>query len=116
MQHHSYCICYLLVRPLIDIEFKLLVEVWRTAFWMKHWGHPNFKRTKLWSTSWAVWRLSRGKLDTKKEKNLTKTVRKYVSKSGKAGYTGTGDLKKSQCFGCLCNVFCLETCVFTSFS
>ena len=76
-------------------------KLWRCAFWMKHWGHSNFKRTKLWSISFAVWRFNVGRLDTKKQKNEKTTVRKYISKSsGKAGYTGTKDLKQTQSFGC----------------
>lgn len=75
-------------------------KMWRTAFWMKHWGHSNFKRTKLWSTSFAVWRFNLGRLIMKKHCNEKTTARKYVSKtSGKQGYTGTKDLKQTQSFG-----------------
>ena len=75
-------------------------KMWRTAFWMKHYQHKNFKRTKIWSTSFAVWRLNLGRLDVKKVKNGAKTVRKYQTKSGKAGNTATGDLKKTQYLDC----------------
>ena len=65
---------------------------------MKHYDHPNYKRTKVWSSSFSVWHLNMGKLDTAKLKNGTKTVRKYFTKSGHRGYTGTSVLKTTQCF------------------
>lgn len=66
---------------------------------MKHYGHANYKRTRVWSTSFAVWRLNMGKMSAKKIKNGPQTVRKYTTKSGAVGYTGTRALKQTQLFG-----------------
>ncbi len=72
-------------------------EMYRTAFWMHHFGHPNDKRTKLWAPSYYISLFNRGPI--KKNKNGKRgpaTAVKYVDGRGILRYKGTPDLKRSQ--------------------
>ena len=70
--------------------------MYRTAFWMHHYGHPNDKRTRLWAPSYNVCRFNQGSL-TKAEKSAKEkappTAVKYIDGSGRVRYQGTSELK-----------------------
>ena len=72
-------------------------EMFRTAFWMHHYGHPNSKRTKLWAPSWYICLFNQGPL--KKSMKRAKgpaTAEKYIDGSGRLRYKGTKALKSTQ--------------------
>lgn len=72
-------------------------KIYRTAFWMLNYGHPNDKRTKLWSTSYYVALFNQGKKDlTKKDKNAPPTTERYLDRAGRVRFKGTKALKSSQ--------------------
>ena len=79
---------------------KVQTKFWRQAFWMKLWGHDTFKRTKVWSTSFPIYKLNLGKLDTTKHRNEVATTRKYM-KDGKKRFVGTRGLKSTQWLRCI---------------
>lgn len=83
-------------------------EVWRQPFWMKLYGHLTWKRTKIWSTAFSVFRLNLGRLDKRQHRCEVATARKYVSKvDGKVRFGGTKSLKATQCLGPLRGVCAL---------
>lgn len=72
-------------------------KMFRTAFWMHHYGHPNDKRTKLWSPSYYVALFNQGPLKKNKQtKKAAATAVKYIDGSGKLRFKGTAELKKTQ--------------------
>lgn len=92
-------------------------KIYRTAFWMLNYGHPNDKRTKLWSTSYYVALFSQGKKDlTKKDNNAPPTTERYVDGAGRVRYKGTKALKSSQILVGfrLCLPFCWRCFVWGS--
>ena len=63
---------------------------------MKCFGSPTPKRTKCFSNSWAIELLH---TTSQKRTVLTAevpTTRRYISKSGKRGFSGTKHLKETQ--------------------
>ncbi len=74
-------------------------KIWRQGFWMKLYDHDTFKRTKLWSTAFAVWKLNLGALNKKRHTNLVATTRKYINSKGEVRFTGTKQLKQTQYLG-----------------
>ena len=76
-------------------------KVYRQRFWMCHWKHFSPKRSKVWSISFAISALDRGKLaNHQKKENKTPTTTRYMDGSGKARFKGTKALKSSQFIGC----------------
>ena len=74
-------------------------KMYRTAFWMHHFGHPNDKRTKLWAPSYQICLFNQGAMQKKEKickRTAPPTVQKYVDGSGRVRYKGTDQLKKSQ--------------------
>ena len=89
-------------------EARLLLssKVYRTAFWMRAFGHTSDKRTKVWSNSFAVALLQMAKPLKRKGRRGKKKVAlaiKYQDKSGRTRYKGSPQLKSSQSFGCTLN-------------
>lgn len=72
-------------------------EVFKISWWMRHYGACTPKRhVGLCNNVWFD-RLNLGKLTKKDRKGCTtKTVVKYVSKSGRPSYKGTSALKSTQ--------------------
>lgn len=73
--------------------------MYRTAFWMLHYGHENDKRTKLWAPSYNVCLFNRGpmtRLEKSKKPKGRATAVKYIDGAGKVRYKGTPQLKLSQ--------------------
>ena len=72
--------------------------MYKTDFWMKHFHHSTAKRTRVWSTSWMITALNRGRLSRKshKNKNKLRTSRRYVDGSGVNRFTATRHLKGTQ--------------------
>ena len=84
------------------------VLVYRQGFWMAHYSHPNFKLTKLWSTSSAIWKLDFGKLTpAMKRKHSSNTTKRYINSKGERRWTATRNLKKSQRLRCNSKPFTL---------
>lgn len=84
------------------------VLVYRQGFWMAHYSHPNFKLTKLWSTSSAIWKLDFGKLTPDmKRKHSSNTTKRYINSKGERRWTATRNLKKSQRLRCNSKPFTL---------
>lgn len=72
-------------------------KLWRQPFWMRSYSNQNCKRTKIWSTARAVWRLNLGKLKvTKGAKAAAPTCRKYLNHKGEVRFTATKQLKLTQ--------------------
>ena len=70
--------------------------IYLQSFWMACWGHDNPKRTCLWSCNPAIRVFTTDKIAFAKCTGLP-TAHRYVSaKTGKAGYTGTKSLKKTE--------------------
>lgn len=83
--------------PNIAHGFVHPFEVFKISWWMRHYDACTPKRhVGLCNNVWFD-RLNLGKL-TKKDKKgcTTKTVVKYVSKSGRPSYKGTSALKSTQ--------------------
>lgn len=77
--------------------WSAFTEMYRTAFWMHHYGHPNEKRTKLWAPSYYICLFNQGRLvKGKSVKKGPATAIKYIDGSGRVRYKGTAHLKKSQ--------------------
>ena len=78
------------------------------ALWMKLFGSATAKRTRLWSSSWAIAGFNRGKLCRSKHKSDIKTTNRYV-KDGKTRFSGNANLRATQrleVFGkLLCPIF-----------
>ncbi len=80
---------------------KFGILVYRQGFWMAHYCHPNFKLTKIWSTSSAIWKLDFGKLTpAMKKKHSSNTTKRYINSKGERRWTATKQLKESQCLRC----------------
>lgn len=79
---------------------KYGLQTFRQSFWMAHYHHANCKRTKIWSTSRAIWKLDFGKLSAEKKKqHPSDTTKRYLNAEGKIRFSGTPSLKKSQPLG-----------------
>lgn len=93
---------------LIKILKRAGLLVYRQGFWMAHFAHPNFKLTKIWSTSSRVWKLDFGKLTPEmRSKHSSNTTKRYTNTKGEHRFTGTKELKSSQSLG--------RTSIFSSF-
>ena len=55
---------------------------------MKHWGHPNPKRSVVWSWSPLIRTLSLARLIGEQKKSLLKCSEAYVDSKGKKRYKG----------------------------
>lgn len=80
---------------LVEVLGRYGIKVFRQAFWMASFGHNNPKRTLLWSQNPAVRVFTTPKIAFAKCDGPATTT-KYVSKNGKAGYTGSKHLKKTE--------------------
>ena len=93
---------------LIKILRRAGLLVYRQGFWMAHFAHPNFKLTKIWSTSSRVWKLDFGKLTPDmRSKHSSNTTKRYTNAKGEHRFTGTKELKSSQSLA--------RTSIFSSF-
>ena len=81
----------------IHISFHCMPQVYRISWWMAHYGSESPKRhLALTNNAWAH-KLNMGKRTKDDRKKCTKkTVVKYQSKSGRASYKGTKELKSTQ--------------------
>ena len=69
-------------------------EVWKVAFWMRHWGHENPKRTFVVSDRRLALGLDKGKLP--KARSAYPTAIRYKDKHGRQRYQGHREnLKRS---------------------
>lgn len=81
---------------LVEVLKYVEIIIYQQAFWMSCWGHPNPKRTVLWSNSPVVRVFTTPKVAFAKCQGPP-TVDRYVSKrSGKTGYKGSKHLKKTE--------------------
>lgn len=81
---------------------KVLIwgEVYKSQFWMKHFGHGTPKRSCLWSITWPIVVFNKGKLCRKKNvKEYESTVR-YIDGKGRVRFKGSSQLKKTQTLTC----------------
>jgi len=80
-------------------SFAMTIRVFKISWWMRHYGACTPKRhVGLCNNVWFD-RLNLGKLTKKDRKGCTtKTVVKYVSKSGRPSYKGTSALKSTQVY------------------
>ena len=82
---------------------KVLIwgEVYKSQFWMKHFGHGTPKRSCLWSITWPIVVFNKGKLCRKKKnvKEYESTVR-YIDGKGRVRFKGSSQLKKTQTLTC----------------
>ena len=74
-------------------------EVTKVCWWMAHYGSVTPKRQWMWSNSYMVQNLDKGKLHLalwrKKNPGAPKTAKHYV-KDGVKKWSGTGQLKKTE--------------------
>ena len=81
---------------LVEVLNDVNITIFQQAFWMSCWGHPNPKRTVLWSNNVAVRVFTTPKVAFAKCHGPP-TVDRYVSqKTGKKGYTGSKHLKATE--------------------
>lgn len=73
-----------------------VAEVFYQEFWMKKFGHPTPKRTKVFSNSPQIHILDTGKMNRTALSADVQTTRRYVSKDGKERFAGTKELKSTQ--------------------
>ena len=64
---------------------------------MRHYGHATWKRTKVWSTSCVIYRLSLGKL-VSSQKTTTQSTIKYRDRKGLLRVKASKTLKETQPF------------------
>lgn len=74
------------------------VQIFKQPFWMGCWGHWSPKRTILWSNNPLVRLFTTHGLAMVKNTGPS-TTKRYVSKSGKSGYTGSQHLKSTEYLG-----------------
>lgn len=79
---------------LVGVLEGLHASIYRQLFWMSGWGHKYPKRTALWSNSPGIRVFTTTKLALSHLKMQEPTMRKYVSKSGKDGYTANQKVLK----------------------
>lgn len=80
-------------------------EVFRQNFWMRLFGGPSAKRTRMWSNSKQVCLFQNGRLRAK-HRGREQLARKTRSSTGKVGYTGSKKaLKTSQILVWLWHLF-----------
>ena len=78
----------------------LPAKVYRVGLWMRLYGHSSDKRTLLWSSSYDVWRLNKGRMHRRKNAARSQTTKRYVSREGQRRFTANKDeLKNSQNLG-----------------
>lgn len=75
------------------------IYIYKQAFWMSCFGHPNPKRTVLWSNNLAVRVFTTPKVAVSKCKDPP-TAERYVSSTGKVGYKGSKHLKATELLDC----------------
>ena len=81
------------------LKYPSLSQVYEVKWWMGHYGASTPKPEKCWCNNRNFQWLDKGTFhrDTLvPEKNKVVTVRKTISKTGKAQYTGTSQLKQTQ--------------------
>lgn len=83
-----YSLCW----PMATMSTKM----YKTSFWMKHFGGVTPKRTCLWSWSWGVSIFNKGKLRRAQLKSAVKTAVAYTDGKGKRRWKGTTALKGTQ--------------------
>ena len=73
-------------------------ETYLIKWWMAHYGAASAKPEKGWTNNPACQKLDLGKFDRRvlDGKDVVKTVKKTISKSGKTSYSGTAQLKSTQ--------------------
>ncbi|CAJ1363253.1 unnamed protein product, partial [Effrenium voratum] len=76
-------------RWLVDSLEKLKMRVFSQTFWMRSWGHPTAKRTVAFSNSALIGGLNAGSLKRQQLQSDVKTTRKYTTKEGRKGFSGT---------------------------
>ena len=74
-------------------------EVFLQTFFMRHFGHPTAKPTKVLSNSPEILQLHHGPMPRSELTTSVKTTVKGVSKAGKPTYTGSTELKSTQILG-----------------
>ena len=79
-------------------------QVHRVCWWMAHYGSGTPKRQYMWSNSFLIEHLDRGKLHMatwrKRHPRAPKTSKQYVSKDGKK-WTATSALKRTEYLVCV---------------
>ena len=90
MRKHVLCGCVCVCACGGDID-----KVYIQRFWMKHWGHPNPKRSVVWASTPLIRMLSLGSLIGEQRKSTLKCAEAYVDSRGKRCYKGLKTLKKT---------------------
>ena len=92
------CVMYCLHIPCISHALCRPSQVWRQSFWMRIYGAPTLKRTKIWSNSKKIRKLRTRKLVKQDRTSVkVKLAKVSVSQGGKKCFTGDKKLlKKSQ--------------------
>ena len=75
------------------LGFPLISQVFKTGWWMAHYGAPSPKREKIFSNNPTVGKFCRGKLTKAQRSKLTL---KTTKRTAKGGYQGTKELKSTQ--------------------
>ena len=98
--------------PLVHFPLSCLTaQVYRIAWWMGHYNSKSPKRhLGLTKNVWTD-KLNKGKLSQAARQSFSmRTVNRTISKSGKIGYQGNSNLKKTQIlvydFISYCCIFC----------
>ena len=91
--------CWQLCMWGMPLAFGSRSEVFLQTFFMRYFGHPTAKPTKVLSNSPEILQLHHGTMPRSELTTSVKTTVKGVSKAGKPTYTGSKELKSTQILG-----------------
>ena len=83
--------------PRFDWLVARVPNLWRCAWWARHYGALTPKRHRAWSNSAKIGLLDRGRLSkAQQEKCIVKTTKRKVGQKGKVSFSGNRYLKGTQ--------------------
>ena len=75
--------------------WTLHAQVFRSKWWMKHWGHPDPKRSISWSNVGTIKIFNKGKLSNPRS-SFRKPTTTYLDNAGRQRFVGNKFLRATQ--------------------